>query len=341
MMRNPFLPLALALGVSTASVSAMMIAMPSSAVVAGSDLVVVGKVAANKDSAEQEVRLPGMKKAYKRYMQTSSIEVSEILMDLSVKHRAGEKIQVIAMAKKPQPKGRMMVHMADGPSFPSLRAGTAYVMALRKMPDVPGVYYLPADPRYFVTDSPQTKKRVDSLRKMANVSAWPWSKAVDGLQLAIMPDDLEIRMHKARKGRNGPEFRQAQMLYAAVVRNVTKDRTIAIPHYAFDKFLTLSLTPQGQDEGKMDLYTGMRSREEEFAAKHVTRIKPGAMVIIANYGASPWGGSVMLQDLPAGPAVLRCGFTAKREKGPDGTELWKGALASGDTPLNIVLPAKR
>lgn len=341
-MRNLLLPLALALGISSASVSAMMIAMPSSAVVAGSDLVVVGKVAANKDSAEEELRLPGMKKAYKRYMQTSSIEVSEVIMDLGSAHRTGEKIQVIAMAKKPQPKQPgMMIHMADGPSYPSLRAGTVYLMVLRKMPDKPGMYYLPADPRYFVIDSPQTKKRVDSLRKMANVASWPWGKAVDGLQLAIMPDDQETRMYKARKGRNGPEFTQAQMLFAAVVRNVTKDRTIAIPHYAFDKFLTLSLTAEGKPEHKMDLYTGTRFQQEEFGAKHVTHIQPGAMAIIARYGASPWGDNLMLQDLPAGPAVLRCGFTAKREEGPDGAALWKGTLTSGDTPLSIVLPANR
>jgi len=341
-VRKPFLPLALALGVSTASVSAMMVAMPKSAVVAGSDLVVVGKVAANKDSAEQEVRLPGMKKAYKRYMQPWSIEVSEVLMDLGSAHRAGEKIQVIALAKKPQPKQPgMMIHLADGPSYPSLRAGTAYAMALRKLGDKPGLYYLPADPRYFVIDSPQTKERVESMRKMANVASWPWGKVVDGLQLAVMPDDQEIRMYKARKGRNGPEFTQAQMLFAAVVRNVTEDRTIAIPHYAFDKFLTLSLTAEGKPELKKDLYTGVRFQQEEFAAKHVTKIQPGAMAIIARYGASPWGDHVMLQDLPAGAAVLRCGFTAKREQGPDGGVLWKGTLTSGDTPLSIVLPANR
>lgn len=340
-MRSWCVTVAVVVGVCCASVLAMMVAMPTSAVVAGSDLVVIAKVAANQEAGEKAVRFPGEKKAFKRYMQTSMLDVSEVLMDLSGRHRVGEKVEVAALAQKPRPqKPGLVIHMADGPSYPSLRVGSSYLMVLRKLPDSAQCYYLPADPRYFVLDSPQTKPRVAELRKMADIEKWAWGKSVNGLQLAVMPDREEVRMFKARRGRRGPAFAQAQLMYAAVVRNVTKDQAIAIPHYASDKYLSLSLTAEGQAERKIDLYTGVKLREEKFASKHVTVIQPGAMVIVARYGASPWGGHVSLKDVPAGPATLRCTFTAARDEAPDGTPLWRGTLTSGDTQLRMVAPPK-
>ena len=309
-----------------------MVAMPTPAAVAQSDLVLVCTVKTETPGNEQTILLPGAKQPIKRWYRRVRADVNEILHQTSVGAAvaADETIEIVMMAEKPvlPPPNGMRIHMADGPSYPSLKAGDKYLLMLRWLPEEK-VFYLPADGRLFMrTDAP--KERVEALKAVSRVADWPWGKVVDGLQFAFMPESRELVV--PRGGGQG----HIEIGFAAVLRNVS-DKPIAVNHYGHDHFMLAKIRVGDAAPEALDLYEGINLRQEPFGLDKVTVVKPGELLLLARYGVSPYGD--YLRKAPHGGRNFSLLFVYRSQREGetvDGIPLWRGVTAAAPVPFKVV-----
>jgi len=340
-MRRNTQALAALLIALTAPAVGMMVDVPLPKIVLDSDLIVIAKVSANREKAEKEALVPGMKQPIKRWFQESELAVEKVLRDPQgalVAAEKPQKVSVMSWAPAPRKPG-LMVHMADGPSYPNLQVGQRYLLALKKMSQGEA-YYLPPYPKNFALANQQNSQRVAEMEKLAKVDNWGWGKAENGLQLALVPAQTKLTLMKSRRGRNGPFFLRIYVSTAFVVRNATTDKTLGVNLYPSDKCLFLKYkNPDGKAETS-DLYAFLaQSKVKPFGKENVAMLEPGEVAMIAPYGLGGYGQPFDVETGP-GKLTVQLGYESGRDASVDGAAVWKGKLSAQPVTLEVVKPGQ-
>lgn len=312
----------------------MMVDVPLPQIVNSSDLIIIATVKENDGGGEREFTLPDQERPIKRWFQRSNVTIEKILRDKSERFKIGERVRIVAWAKKPPPPGNRMLHMADGPSFPNLRAGQRYLLIVAKLPKDKG-YYLPPYPKNFLLATAAKQERLAKIEKIANVDGWNWGEVQNGLQLAFPVHETRLPQLQGQRGRRGPKFNYGSLVFVGALRNRSK-KPVAIDLYGPDRFLGMTWSAVGSAARELDIYSYLRPQgQQPFAAKDVAVLPPGEVILIARYGKGQYGDRQQL-ELPTGKKVLRLSYSAKRQgKAADGTPLWQGRVESQDVEIEI------
>ncbi|HUS47807.1 MAG TPA: hypothetical protein VNA25_15945 [Phycisphaerae bacterium] len=320
--------------------------VPLEVVVQRCELVVVAEVTTAGAVAHMQLKIPGAKQPVGRLYRNYTLQVKQVLRENGAAPKdetpKDRKIEVLAEARPPAGPGVPVV--SDDMSV-SLRVGQSYVLALRKLPDRVE-YYLSAYPRNRASASAE---RIDLYKKAAQLEDWPWGKAVDGLQIALLHATTKLRIRTVAVRRPGgpPRGVPQQSVYlqpVVVLRNTTKE-PIAVSLWPGERFLNIWATGAGGKTVTLDLYSRLAVKLiAEFGPVFVRKIEPGKILFINAFGEVT-GASAHNVPLSPGAWKLHAGYTAIRKSVGSANakaaaqKLWTGKVES--VPVEIeVQPAQ-
>lgn len=313
--------------------------MPLEPTVLNSDLVVVATATTVGEAAEMNVALPGMKAPTKRWMRSTTLEVSEVILDADGTHGKCKTLTVLMMAAPPKAKVPPQPKPKPKPGQPimvrppissrrrfdtKLKIGTSYVLLLKKMDGRKEFYLAPMMPHIQTA----SKSIVDRVRKIGNVDAWPWGKADGrGLQVAV------IQGGGFGGTPAGEVYSNRGKVYLSVM--VALRNTGAKP-------ITVDLDPKHKaiqfevvdTKGAMvqgDPYKNILARPRP-GQSYAMVLEPGRMKLIGLTGPAGYGVRVQM-ELPTGPHKVRVVFALP----PDGDAKanWCGSIRSGATRIEV------
>jgi len=317
----------------------MMVDTPLEIVTAKAELIVTGKVTSAAVPAEFERLLPDINRPVKAWYTEYQVTVNRVIKSASgIKVRKGDQIVIAARAAPPRGPGLIMV---DGPSYPNLKKGSAYVLLLRRLPGKEKGYYLPA---YFKNFRPDRKQDVDPIVKAAQVDRWAWGKAVNGLQFAMATtrDWAQLGRQVVRRRVGGKWVQMPPSVHVRCVmalRNRSK-KPMTVSLYPGDKFLSVDAINKAGKKVHVDFYAYLETRKlAPFdPAKNTLRVEPGKIVFISSYGTGVYGMGFNFAA-PAGKWTLRAKYSAQRKE--NGLDLWLGESVSGPVDFEVKPARKR
>ena len=315
---------------------AMMVDVPLEIITSKSELIVIGKVTAAAVPAQFEKALPDYPRPVKAWFTEYTFAVSRVIKTAGgAKAAKGLKVAVVAQARPPAQGGRLVI-IADGPSYPSLRVNSSYVLILRKLPGK-DQYYLPS---YFRNFKLNRKQDVAEIERAANVNGWPWGKTVNGLQFTFFPRTTKFQLGGAitrvRRGNRWVRVPAGVYLASVAALRNTSDKDIAVSLYPGDRFFSVQAQSASAKTVTAGLYTWLASRPAKpFGASDVTRIKAGAMAFVSSYGQGQYGFAFRLPIQQPGKWRVQAAYTSKRAKGADGAALWTGRIESAPVELDV------
>jgi len=210
-----------------------------------------------------------------------------------------------------------------------LQAGNSYLLILRKFPKKPE-YWLPA---YFKNFYKAGDKRIGAVERIADPSKWPWGKAADGLQIALLPSETEFVANPTRKVNGRPASVHLHLSLAA--RNTSK-QTIRLNVHLADRAISVRAVDEKGAKVEADLYGGTsRNPAPKFGPASVVEIAPGDIAFIAPGGKGDWGFSVPIH-LVAGKWKIEAVYQSNRAA--KDVKLWKGKAASGAADITVRAP---
>jgi len=316
----------------------MMVDVPLEIVTARSELIVTGTVTSAAVPAEFERLLPDIDRPIKAWYTEYTVHVARVIKTTGRPVKKGDKIVVVAQAAPPRGPGLIMM---DGPSYPNLRKGSAYVLVLRRLPGKEKGYYLPA---YFKNFRPDRKQDVDPIVKATQVDRWAWGKAVNGLQLALVTtrDWAQLGRQVVRRRVGGKWVRMPPSVHvqAVIALRNTSAKPVTVNLYQGDKFLSVRAANPAGKEVHVDFYSYLQARRilPFDRAKNTRKIEPGEVAFISPHGAGPYGIGFNLAA-PAGKWTLTAGYTSKRSVKT--AALWTGTLSSGAVDFEVKAARKR
>jgi hypothetical protein len=329
--------LALVLVVSTAG-WASVADIPLPIIAARGDLVVVGE--ATKAAEPQTMRLkpPDAKQPIRTWFRTFAVKVTRVLAEKDppegLDPAAEREVKIIARSLPPPQPGGPLIWRSDAGSYPFLRVGRSYVLILRKMPEG-GTYYLPA---YFRNWRPTSKEWIEQVRRAADVEKWPWGKAVDGLQIALLTTRQELWLRTATiRGPRGQRRARTVFVQMVVALRNTGKKPLAVSLYPEDRYLSVKAVGPASKTVAADFYSRLAMMDiRAFGPWAVKTLAPGELLFLGPMGAAPHGLGTNL-ELTAGKWKLTAGFTSKRQpSGKDAARLWNGAIESKPVPVEVI-----
>jgi len=366
-MRASLLTTAAWIAVTAATAGAMWVDVPLPKMIADSDAIVIGTVVDVGKVEQIETQPPGMKKPVNIWCQVYTLVVKEALRDRAgalTPKKAGDtekadkaeakepaaaaadkakakpvRIRVLARAEDPNRRGGLMI--SDGPAYPNLRPGQTYALILNshKVKDKAD-YWLPAYPKNFHRVKKAADKRLARLRALADVEAWPWGEAVDGLQIALIPERTTARVFAARVRGRGP-VREARLPCTVALRNTGKEPQV-VNQYPGDGFLSVVYRRADGEARECDTAGGAGPHPPAFNPKlHLRTLQPGEMVFLHEGGISQY--SYVQLRLPPEPGALRLTVDYRSSRKVEGQDppLWAGTVASKPTGIKVVDPRAR
>ncbi len=317
------------LGVTMITVScanAMRIAMPQACRVLNSDTVFTGKVVDVGAKKEKKLLLAANREPVKRYFQTSTVKIEEVFYTAATidnQPEAGKTVRLTTWARKPRSGMRRVV--MDGPHYANLDKGKRYLFTLNKLPKAKGFVAQPSFKNTLPIND-KTKERVERMKKLADVNSWNWGKPVNGLQVAIVPDE-PVRLSNELRGR---------LMFVAALRN-TSEKQITLSLYGPDHPLKLYIGNK-EAEKPVGLYANANLADEQFSHdEHTRTLASGEIVPVARHGYSRHGDHVQLST-GAGKYVLKVSYRNKRQSKRDNIKLWTGTIQSETTPIKCLAP---
>jgi len=330
---------ALTVMMASASVWGLMVMIPLEPTVLSSDLVVVCTATEVGEAAEMNVALPGQTKATKRWMRSTTLKVTEVILDADGTSAKSKTVTVLTIAAppkpkvapqpKPQPGGgviRIMPPISSRRRFDTkLKVGTSYVLLLKKMTGRKE-FYLPPMPPHVQTAN---KGTVDRVRKIGNVDAWPWGKADGkGLQLAVMQGGGFGR------GPVGEVYSYKGTVNVSVMvalRN-TSAKPISVDLDPENKAIQIEALDSKGALVQGDPYKTRRIRPQRPGHSYVLTLEPGKMKLIGVMGPASYGLNVQM-TLETGPHKVRAVFALPSDTDPKAT--WSGSIRSGETTIEV------
>ncbi|MDP6635374.1 MAG: hypothetical protein QGG42_10775 [Phycisphaerae bacterium] len=293
--RKTLLAALIAAIVAPAGAQAMLADIPLEIIAARSELIVVVRVTDAKQPVKLKMDLPDSPKAVTAWFGKYKLSVTRVIAENgkppapAAAKPPARSIHVFTQTPRPQPPVRPKIMVSDA-YFASLKVGQSYILILRAMPGKPE-YYLPSYPKNY---RPARPDDIAKIEKAADVSKWPWGKAVGGLEIALAPTRTTVHLRQVTRSVRGPDgkFRRqfkglsAYLTLVIALRNVTK-APINVSLYQEDKFLAVTARGPGNKVIKADLYgylaTGGR-RVVPVGPRHTTTIAPGQLVFIHSGG---------------------------------------------------------
>jgi len=328
-----------------AAAQAMMIDIPLPCLVAESDLVAVVSVTEAGPPAEMTLKVPDQARPAKGWFQRFKGTVTRTLRDAAAATAAPAEtapaaptaeprtIEWLAPCAEPAKPGAPVLHVADGPAWPDLKVGTAYVLILRRLPDR-REYFLPAYPKNFRT---AVEKNVAEVEAFADVDAWPWGEETGGLRVALVPSSPTATLYPARTGTP-----TVQVQVTVALRNTTAG-PLAVNLYEWDRHLTVYVVAVDGAAVKYDMYSYLeqsRKRKQPFGPDAVEVIPAGEMLLIGPAGATKYGLGLHL-PLTAGKWNIQAAYETNRKGAAKGGQpLWTGKVVSASAQIEV-RPARR
>lgn len=309
-----------------------------------SELIVVAEVVEAGQAARLRLKVPDSPKAVDTWFRRCKLTVTRVIKEdppaakPAKKSQAARKIDVLARAQRPQKPGEPVLRVANG-NYPNLRVGQSYVLILRKMPGKTE-YYLPSYPKNY---GRATKDRIARIEKAANVDKWPWGKAVNGLQIALVPSRPVVNLMTVRQSVRGPDGQMGQpvtkklaYVQAVVALRNTSKKALAVNLYMGDGFLKVEGTGPAGKTVSPDLYgflaaMGLAGPQ----AKDVAKIEPGKVMFINARGQTKYGGGGHPLPLSPGKWKFKASYTSVRKANVKGGKLWTGKIESAAADVEV------
>jgi len=328
--------------------------VPAPAVVAESDLIVIGEVIEAAAPQKQTRQAPNWRAPVEGWWRTATITVTKVLSDRgnAQKDDSNEakepirQLKVVCQAPQPRKGGPPGIRpmIIGGAIYPNLGVGKRYLLMLRNFPGAAkGEFFLPGYPRSSYEVNENNKKIVARIEKLADLDNWPWGKIVGGVQMALLPAHPQVNVSPMH---SPPAANPALRAYTKLVfalRNTT-DKPISVNLYPPDKCLSLSWSSEGRKRRRYDLYAWLaRSRRPQprfDANRHVRLIAPGRIVLVGTRasagGAGYTGVGVSLDGVKPGKMKLTAAYESKRDLPADaGVKLWKGKIESAEATVEV------
>ncbi|MFP4217224.1 MAG: hypothetical protein ACLFVH_15005 [Phycisphaerae bacterium] len=344
-------------------------------VVLQGDRVVVGRVVEMSDPNKMKLALPGRKKPVEGTFVTYTIEVEKSIKpkppgkdgrdannvsperitviaygtpkrqagnanNVNVQVRGGAQVVVRGGGGKPVVLGPGQGGVVPvqgaviGPRRgPNLKKGRSYIFVLRR--------FRPGDDRYYLEPTypwwvPATKLTRGIYTSAADVEGWPWGKAVDGLQLALLRGRTSKLM--SIKGTVSAPLPIA-------LRNTGKEALSVVVDKPGERFSVKAFDTDGNSvSGKFIKKSALPKRarsddegEDEKPPSAVT-LKPGEILIL-NWGDAGYPGMMRFPIGRGGEYKLQVGYSVDKSSiDAKDRKLWTGSAQSGKRPIEVVTP---
>ena len=288
------------------------------------DLVVAGKVIKGDEPVPKTLGLPGQEKEATGVMRKFQVEVSEVFKDAggTVKTSLpdGHKSTIDVWTKAPSRQGPAM----PGENYVSLQEGNAYVLFLVPTKEK-GSFLLYSD-MSMTRCQPMTDALVAKVRKIADISKWPWGPEQDGLQVALFGPDAPTKLQP-----QGAATRGTEVLYGFLVA-VRNTSTNPIALQLDSSKTTLALQGTGPNGGSAVHHAFGNPRTPGHPA---LTVEPGQIAFLNPSGLV--GGRVVTSfaSLSKGQWTFR--FTCSVEApGDAGTkQAWHGSVQSAPVEVEV------
>ena len=315
-----------------------------------SDLIVVGQIPGAGQPQVLALVLPNQPKPLRGWFCTFRVEITQVIKDKDrseTKSEASEPsdqqepttrpaagVEITVLARSNPPPGKSRISVSTGGYFrpPRFSPNREYILALRKLLGR-GEYYLPASTRHY---RPARRTGVAEFQRVANVDAWPWGQASDGLQIAVIPFPRNVRFERqvivggSGQGAGRPVRRQggAHVQFLIALRNVSNE-AICVNLYKPDRVLSFRATgPEGKAVPH-DFYRYYRPKQAvQFGPKHLASIAPGEVLFVGPDGPAEHAIAVTM-PLTVGDWQLQATYASQRQVGEDEeVKPWKGKISS-------------
>jgi hypothetical protein len=195
--------------------------------------------------------------------------------------------------------------------LPKLEKGKTYLLLLVKLPGTEkNVYYLPNNPQ--CVQAPD-EEHVAAMKKALDQTAWPWSKPVNGLQMAMFASCEELPQ---RQRATAESAGQAGLLLhvSLAVRNAS-DKPMAVNLNECDEYIEIA-AGNGGKAIKGDVYKP-REPGEAVATTGPSMfgyviLAPGDVAFVTPYGAEAGDFSIPLR-VASGKWALTASYKSGRE----------------------------
>jgi hypothetical protein len=338
------LPAGAVMGAGASTASALLVHLTLATVVRQGDLIVVAEVTETQAAARLTLNVPGYSKPLETWFRKYGLRISRVITEngkvppsKAAAMPANRTIEVFARSLPP-PRPDQPAILLPGMYFPTLRVGKSYVLILRKMAGKPE-YYLPSHPKNY---RPGGKEEIALVERVAVVDKWPWGRAVDGLRLALVPEEATVTQQQVRRSARGKgrrmqtvfQGRSATVRCQIALRNAS-DAPVGIALYRWDRFLSVTMTDPNGKAVKADLYgPPARGTIAPFRQGDVAVVNPGEVVFIGPRGKSRQSVSLKL-DTSAGTWKMQASLASKRGRAPDQKRLWTGVIESAAVKIEV------
>jgi hypothetical protein len=307
------------------------------------DLVVLGEV--EKDGVTEELKLtvPGADSAGTDTFTSYSVKVRECLRERIIVTGPGSTTKpapsrVDVLVRQPAPDA------PDKTLVPVLEKGKKYLLLLSRI-DGRKEYYLAPGAANCV---PATPEAVDQYTEAANLEKWPWGKAVDGLELAVLVApkivmftptttvgtgavNVTIVLHEVRSGKtvNVGELIVPGVPVAVAIRNSNKE-PVSFRLDPTAKMLGIGAL-RGDKTVAADLYQDVKDEAEKIVTvegRQTVLLGPAGVVACA---------LPTKMELAAGKWLFKATLETKSAKTGSTTQkaLWAGKLESDEAIVEV------